>query len=114
MAYSSHSTPIILNITHVGFDPTDTNHFNITIQNSEFSPEEANITEIRVNIGNIIVAELTDDTVPSLPFILPSGTDITFMCSWNWSPSSGKDVVITVETSEGYEATYTYRIPQTV
>jgi len=103
--------PIILNITYVGFDPIDTNHFNITVQNSEFSLEEANITEVHVTIENIIVAKLADDTVPSLPFILPSGADITFMCSWNWSTSSGKDIIVTVETSEGYEATYTYRIP---
>lgn len=214
MAYSSHSTAIVLNITYVGFDPTGTNHFNITVQNSEFSLEEANITvtEIHVTIENEIVAKLTDDTVPSLPltlswkesrpfncswswgmhvgknvtiavqttqgysfhsdpvtlvaltitdvifnpvdtkhslltvknpelplsplnitvitvsvegelqnitvvpsvsppFILPSGANITFMCSWNWSTSSGKDVVITIETSQGYKTTYTRNIP---
>lgn len=205
--------PIVLNITYVGFDPIDTNHFNITVQNSEFSLEEANITVtgIHVTIENVIVAKLTDDTVPSLPltlgwnesrpfncswswgmhvgknitivvqttqgysfhsdpvtlvaliimdvnfnptdtdhflltvknpelplsplditvitvtvegelhqipdvvpslpFILPSGADITFMCLWNWSTSSGEDAVVMVETSRGYEATYTCKIP---
>ncbi|MDH5596127.1 MAG: hypothetical protein OEY40_05365, partial [Candidatus Bathyarchaeota archaeon] len=84
---------------------------DITVQDSEFSLEEANVTEIHVTIENVIVAKLTDDTVPSLPFILPSGADITFMCLWNWSASSGEDAVIIVETSEGYEATYTCKIP---
>jgi len=215
MAWRAQVTPppIVLNITYVGFDPIDTNHFNITVQNSEFSLEEANITVtgIHVTIENVIVAKLTDDTVPSLPltlgwnesrpfncswswgmhvgknvtivvqttqgysfhsdpvtlvaliitdvifspadtnhflltvknpelllsplditviavtvegelhqiadvvpslpFMLPSGADITFMCSWNWSTSSGEDAVITVETFQGYEATYTWKIP---
>jgi len=205
--------PVVLNITYVGFNPTDTNHFNITVQNSEFSLEGANttVTEIHVTVENVIVAKLMDDMVPSLPltlgwnesrplncswswgmhvgknvtivvqtvqgyschsdpvtlvalvitdvvfnpvdtdhflltvknpglplsplditvitatvegelhqildalpflpFVLPSGADITFMCSWNWSASSGKDALIIAETSEGYEAAYTCKIP---
>jgi len=95
--------PILLNITYIGFDPIDINHFNITVQNSKFSlEEEANIAEIYITIENEIVANLTDDTVPSLPLTLGWNASHAFNCSWSWGVHVGKNVTIVIKTAEDY------------
>ncbi|UCE28803.1 MAG: hypothetical protein JSV85_05910 [Candidatus Bathyarchaeota archaeon] len=108
--YSFRSTPVTLvalTITDVVFNIVDPNHFLFTVKNPEvFGPID--ITAVTLTVEG---APQLKTEIPSLPFVLPSGASITFMCSWSWDPSSGKDFVIAVETSQGYETTFTGRVP---
>ena len=89
--------PIILEIINSIFNSLQTNSFNVTVKNSEFSTLDANVTEIIVNVDGI--SETITDVVPSLQGVtLPRGTNQTFTCSWNWAEYSGKNVTIIVKT----------------
>jgi len=90
--------PIILEIINLIFNPLETNSFNVTVKNSDFSASDANVTEIIVTVNGI--SETITDVVPSLQggVTLPSGVNQTFTCSWNWAEYSGKNVTIVVKT----------------
>ena len=102
--------PIILEIINPIFNPLETNSFNVTVKNSEFSIMDTNVTEITVTVDGI--SENITNVVPSLQggiTLLPS-TNQTFTCSWNWTEYSGKNVTIVVETQKGYSA-YSTPVP---
>ena len=92
--------PIILNITDITFDPIDTKHFNITLQNSEFSLASTNVTGAFVNIENEIVANLTEYL--DLPIQLNPTQSVDLSCPWDWGEYVGKNVTIVVESQQGY------------
>lgn len=96
--------PIILEIIDPIFNPLETNSFNVTVKNSEFSTVEANVTKIIVNVDGI--SENITDVFPSLQggVSLPIGANQTFNCTWSWAEYSGKNVTIVVGTQEGYSA----------
>ena len=109
--YSGYSHPVLLKaltITDVLFNPVDTNHFIVTVQN----PTELNfdITTISAKIKDGPLLNITD-VEPDLPFLLPPNTNIIFMCSCDWASHKGEEVTITIETSEGYTTSRTYGIP---
>ncbi len=112
--YSIESSPILLKalaITDILFNSLDTAHFIITVQN----PTELSfsITGIEAKIVGGDTLNITD-VKPGTPFILPSGTSptfISFMLSSDWKVYQGEDVTVSVETSEGFTASRTYRIP---
>ncbi|MFQ5836858.1 MAG: hypothetical protein ACE5HG_03300, partial [Candidatus Bathyarchaeia archaeon] len=110
--YSAYSQPVLLKaltITDVLFNPVDTNHFIVTVQN----PTELNfnITTISAKIKDGPLLNITD-VEPNLPFLLPPSNNITFICSSeDWAGYQGKDVTITIVTLEGYTTSYTYTIP---
>lgn len=94
--------PIILEIINPPiFNPLETNSFNVTVKNSEFSTMVANITEITVSLENEIPINITD---PPLPTLLNPGEAVSFNCTWSWAEYSGKNVTIAVKTQEGYSA----------
>jgi len=109
--YSAHSHAVLLKaltITEVLFNPLDTDHYVVTVHN----PTWLNFTITTMNVTvegqpplNITVV------IPSLPRILTPDTNLMFMCEWNWAADQGKNVTVTVGTSEGYATSYTRRIP---
>jgi len=105
--------PIIIEISDVLFDIADRTHFNVTVRNSEFSIEAANITRITVTMENGTALEMTE-IVPSLPHLLGSDSSEVFMCLWNWTYYRGKNVTIDVYTLQGYTANYTITTPEPV
>lgn len=113
-AYYRQMTPVnlTLNVTHVVFNPRDTSYFDVTIENSEHSFVDANITKIIVTVENETLKEITE-LIPHLPKILPVNSSVAFRCSWNWTEYRGKDVIITIETSQGYTISRTGKIPGT-
>jgi len=102
MANHTQATPppIILNIADITFDPIDTKHFNITLQNSEFSITGTNVTEVFVTIENEIVTNLTEYL--DLPIHLNPTQSVDLSCPWDWGEYIGKNGTIVVETQEGY------------
>jgi len=98
-----------LTITDVIFNLLDTDHFVVTIQNPTLL--SFTITTMNVTVEDMASLNITAYVVPSLSFMLPSDTNILFMCSWNWSGHKGKNVTVTIETLEGYTTSYTRTIP---
>ena len=105
--------PVSLTITEAVFNETATNHFNLTVQNSASSPAYANITRISLTMENDTSLDI-NETAPSLPHIIPSGTSTTFTCSWNWTYYRDKNVTITVSQREGPSASYVKATPPPV
>ena len=97
--------PVILEIIEVDFDPRDTTSFNVTVENSEFSIMNANITEITVILEDEISKKI-NVTDPTLPKMLNRTQLVTFNCTWSWAEYSGKNVTVVVQTQEGYSASY--------
>ena len=105
------SESVMLTIPSVLFDPTNTTYFNVTVMNSEYSLAQANITLISVTLQNGTSLEVTVEPPPSLPYSLPPDDTATFRCTWDWTTRHGENVIITVETLKGYEASYPSTIP---
>jgi len=110
--YSAYSHPVllkVLTITDALFNPLDMGHFVVIVQNP--TGLDFTITTMDVTVEGEFPLNITDYVVPSLPRMLTPDTNITFMCEWNWAGYQGKDVTITIETSEGYITSRTYGIP---
>lgn len=105
------TTPrVILRITDILFNITDTSHFNVTIENSEFSLEEfVNIT--RITVRNEIPENLTVAAPPSLDYALYVDKAVTFKCNWDWTSHWNEDVTITIYSLQGYSASLTEATP---
>lgn len=94
------------------FNLTDTNHFNITIQNSQYSQRAANITMIIAGV-NIITK---DDVTPALPYMLNPGNKTELNCTYAWADYKGSYIRITVHfldviTLEEFQVSCEVRIP---
>jgi hypothetical protein len=102
------------NITNVEFDRFSLGnpYVNVTVRNSEFSKRNATVTQITVNTENVTF--LIDGTIsyPKISggYAVPTGTETTFVCPWDWSPYVGQDVTITVQTADGFTASMTLRV----
>ena len=95
--------PIILEIPEIDFNPLDTAIFRVTVENSEFSVADANITEITVILEDDITKKI-NVTTPSLPKVLNRTHLVQFNCTWSWGEYSGKNITLAVQTQEGYSA----------
>jgi len=111
--YSTNSSLLLkaLTITDVLFNPPYTTHFIVTVQNP--TGVSFNITTMNVTVEGESPLNITGYVVPSLPRVLTSDTDFTFICEWNWTSGQGKNVTITIVTLEGYTTSYTTKIPST-
>jgi len=110
-AYRTQSTPqpVVLAITDVLFNITNTTSFNVTVQNNASSPTHVNVTRITVNV-NETIQEITELNV-TLPYVLHPNSTVTFVCSWDWENFQGVTVTITVHTQQGFEIPYVYELP---
>ncbi len=110
--YSASSSPVLLKaptITDVLFNSLDTTHFIVTVQNP--TERDFTITAMNVTVEGGLPLNITAYVIPSLPRTLTPETNLTFMCEWNWAGNQGKNVTITIVTSEGYITSRTYGIP---
>jgi len=109
-AYYTQVTPepVVLTITDVLFNTTDTTRFTVTVQNNAFSPTHVDVTGITVKV-NEITQEITLNV--SLPYVLHPNSTITFECLWDWTDYQDMAVTITVDTQQGFEISYVQTIP---
>jgi len=104
--------PVVLTITKVPFDTADTNHFNVTVQNSELSPTHVNITRITITMENGTVQEITEVYPTITPtYTLHPNSSATFRCTWNWTDYRNKNVTVTVYTQQEYVISHTQTTP---
>lgn len=80
-------------------------HFNVTVQNAEQSATYVDITKITINQTAIQNITINGEPV-SFPHFLNRTQSVTFTCALNWTNYQGKTVAITVETLQGYTATW--------
>ncbi|HVP17054.1 MAG TPA: hypothetical protein VMT42_06780 [candidate division Zixibacteria bacterium] len=86
-------------------------YMNVTVSNSQFSKTSANITQIFIQTEN---GTQTIDGTISYPqinpqYLLAKGTQQTITCPWNWSPYSGQDVTVIVQTADGFQVSITVK-----
>jgi hypothetical protein len=101
---------VILTITTISFDSTNTGVFEITLRNSAQAVENANITRITVTLENGTVKEVPS-IGPLLPYLLSPSSTVKFRCQWDWSNYRGKNITITVYATKGYIISSRYTTP---
>lgn len=104
--------PVVLVITEVLFNTADTNHFNVTVQNSELSPTHVNITRVTITMENGTVQEITEVYPTITPsYTLHPNSSATFRCTWNWTEYRNKNVTVTVYAQPEYVISHTQITP---
>lgn len=91
-----------LSITDPVFATTGMNSFNITVTNSEYSIDVANLTTVELVFSNYTILEVSVEEPPALPYVLEIGDSVTIKCLLDWSGTRQETFGIYVKTPEGY------------
>jgi hypothetical protein len=84
--------------------PAGNPYVNITVFDSQYSPLSANITQISVTTDSgtsLIDGTLAVPRIGSNGYLLSIGSEVTFVCPWDWNPYFGQNVTFTVQTAKG-------------
>lgn len=87
------------------FDPSiSIDHFNLTVENLAQSKINLTISDIK-----LFQIPLNSNVTPTIDsgYVLSNGSSVKFKVDYNWENLRGQNATITVETVQGYEATYT-------
>jgi hypothetical protein len=97
-----------LKVTNADFSAFSENslYANFTVRNSEFSKVNATITGVQVRTDNATfsIAGVTG-------YEIDVGSEGAIVCPWNWRPYRTQNVIITVYTADGTQASATFEIP---
>jgi len=97
-----------LKVTNADFSAFSENslYANVTVRNSEFSKVNATITGVQVRTDNATfsIAGVTG-------YEIDVGSEGAIVCPWNWKPYRTQNVIITVYTADGIQASATFEIP---
>ena len=110
--YKTVTAPsVVLNITSLVFNTTNTSYFSVTVHNDVTSPARVDITQVMVNILGVSVT--ITEVSPTLPQSLQPGSDALLKCSWNWSSYQGQNATatVTVQTLQGFTVSREATIP---
>jgi hypothetical protein len=113
MVYTTATAPsVVLTVTSLVFNATDTSHFNVTVHNDAASAAKVDITKVMVYLGGENVFSVTDVS-PALPQSLQPGSDVLLTCSWDWSSYQGQSVTVTVtvQTTQGFAVSGEAAVP---
>ncbi len=96
-----------LKITSASFInvPPVTPYVNFTVRNSEFS--KSNATIVQVVVSNETTPLLV---IGSSGYQISTGSEIEIACSWNWSPSVGKNITVVMTTADGFQVSATFKV----
>lgn len=84
-----------------------TQHFNVTVRNDEASATYVDIKNLTINGVTISSENVTmNGKAVAFPYFLNSSQSAVFTVAWNWTSYQGKSVTVTVETLQGYTATW--------
>jgi hypothetical protein len=97
-----------LKVTNTDFSEFSENslYANVTVRTSEFSKVNATITGVQVRTDNVTfsIAGVTG-------YEIDVGSEGAIVCPWNWRPYQTQNVIITVYTADGTQASATFEIP---
>lgn len=99
--YEIETALVALEISSAFFTTSDTQHFNVTIENPPSSASDLNVTKLTVAMENGTEFQVSEIT-PSIPKMILVDTSITFLCAWNWTYYRGMNTTINVYTAQGY------------
>jgi hypothetical protein len=102
----------ILNVSFSNF-PTGNPYVNVTIFHSQFSKLSANITKVLVKTDNetfSVDGTLMSPKIGPEGYNLIAGTEITVVCPWDWSPYTGKEVTVIMQTADGNQVSMTSKV----
>jgi hypothetical protein len=88
-------------------------YVNVTLFNSLYSPFNATVTQISVTANNatsLIDGTLAFPRIGSNGYLLSIGSEMTFVCPWDWNPYFGQNVTFTVQTKEGPTFSATFQV----
>ncbi|MDH5448592.1 MAG: hypothetical protein OEX01_06295 [Candidatus Bathyarchaeota archaeon] len=107
-AIKTESLPpsVMLNITDIAFNASDTSGFNVTISNLPSSPHLVNINKVTITNGTQIFEDVK--VIIVLPLGLMPGENATLQCLWDWGEFKGQEIKITVYTTQGFSI-YEYK-----
>jgi len=83
-------------------------YLNITVESLSYSLWNLTVSKVTIMLQNQTV--LAEDIVPENQTIIKPGEIAILLCQFNWEAYPDTDVVITVATKEGVEATTTFHI----
>jgi len=92
-------------------------YVNITIYTSEFSTINATITQIFIETEGgtrPIDGTITNPKISPDGYELAKGTEITIVCPWDWNPYLGENVTVIVQTADGFQASKTVQVEQSL
>jgi hypothetical protein len=93
--------PVLLSVTDITVDSSNTTYFNVTVANSEYSTLPANLTLVQLNFQDQTSLQVTTET-PTLPYELQVGQSVILKCLWDWTDKQETPIIVVVETAEGY------------
>lgn len=100
-----------------GMSPNGIPFINITILNSAFSKWDVTITQIKfktMDAVQIIDGTLTSPMLHPKGYLLNLGAKVTIVCTWNWVIHQGENLMVIVETAEGFSTSQIFQIPKSV
>jgi hypothetical protein len=102
---------VVLAITSLVFNATDTSHFNVTVHNDAASLAKINITQVTVQVLGVGIT--ITEVSPALPQSLQPGSDVLLTCSWDWGGYQGQSATatVTVQTTQGFVVSGEATIP---
>ena len=99
--------PVVLRITELDFNLTNTECFLLTVRNMPCSLQNATITNATIVYTNSIKI---NQTTPGIPYTFTVGEPQTFNCTFDWSGYKGRNVTVNIYASQ-YHANYTITLP---
>jgi hypothetical protein len=97
-----------LKVSNASFSdfPSGNPYVNLTVFDSQYSRFSDNVTQISVSTNSatsLIDGTLAAPRIGSNGYPLAIGTEVTFVCPWDWTPYVGQNVTFTVRTALGRE-----------
>jgi len=103
-----------LNITNIVYwkaDPFGTKYLNVSIENQYYSKRNLTISKVTIMLQNR--SELLEQIFPQNQTILKPFDKAVLLCLFDWEKYQGENIIVTVSTNEGVEASQTFQIPET-
>jgi hypothetical protein len=93
-----------LQVTHVTFNETNTNEADITLFNSPNSAVSVTVQNITLAHGSTVDVISGNLSNPPLPMTINQNQTVVFVCAWNWTGISYRnmDVTVTAYTKEEF------------
>ena len=105
--------PIVLRITELAFNLTNTECFLLTVRNMPCSLQNATITNATIVYINPIKINQTTPGIPYNLTIEETQETQTFNCTFDWSGYKGRNVTVNIYASQ-YNANYTITLPTVI
>ncbi len=98
------SASVLLQVSSVQFNETNSNQISVTLNNSADSATLVDISNVTISYGN--TTDVINGTLsnPAFPYPLDTNSSVTFTCVWNWSDNRSMSISVTAYTSQGFSS----------